>query len=166
MKFLRTGVILALFLSSGAFSGCVGGNNNSNAASAVLNPTLESENAAKTNVEELKLLVNVPYEVEDEDIVWKENPGQKKLLAVFRFSGEDADKIVAESAAYRTPESVTLSLESWFPSELIAQGEMSGDDTLKGVAYAANSFFQEPYTSGRLFRVDDTDYFILEVTAK
>ncbi len=166
MKIFRTLVILALFLSLGAFSGCVEGNNNSNTNSVVLNPTLENVNSAKTNVEELQLLVNIPYEVEDEDIVWKENAAQKKLVAVLRFSAENANRIVAEATARHAPQNVTLSSESWFPSELIAQGELSGDDSLKGIAYAADDFFQEPYTSGRIARIDGTDYFVLEMSAK
>ena len=166
MKILRTVVILALFLSVVTFSGCVGGNNNSNTNSAVLNPTLENANSAKTNVEEFQLLVNVPYELEDEDIVWKENTAQKKLIAVLRFSAENANKIVAEAAARQAPQNVSVSSESWFPSELIAQGELSGDDSLKGLAYRADSFFQEPYTSGRIGRIEGTDYFVLELSAK
>ena len=166
MKFLRTGVILALFLSLGVFSGCIGSNNNSNTNSVVLNPTMENANSAKTNVEELQLLVNVPYQVEDEDIVWKENAAAKKLIAVLRFSAENANKIVAEAAAHQAPQNITLPSESWFPSELIAQGELSGDDSLKGLAYSAESFVQEPYTSGRIVRIEGTDYFILELTAK
>jgi hypothetical protein len=43
---------------------------------------------------------------------------------------------------------------------------MSGDDSLNGVAYAADSFYQEPFTSGRIVRVDGTDYFVLELSAK
>jgi len=45
-------------------------------------------------------------------------------------------------------------------------GELSGDDSLKGLAYSADSFFQEPYTSGRVIRIDGTDYFVLELSAK
>lgn len=166
MKIVRTVVILPLFLSLCVFSGCVGGNNNSNTTSAALNPTLENSNSAKTNTEELQLLVNIPYEVEDEDIVWKENTTQKKLTAVLRFSADNANKIVAEAAAHQAPQNVTVSSESWFPSELIAQGELSGDDSLKGLAYSADSFFQEPYTSGRIVRIDGTDFFVLELSPK
>lgn len=166
MKIFRTVVILALFLSLGVFSGCIGSNIDSNTNSAVLNPTLENANSAKTNVEELQLLVNVPYEVEDEDIVWKENAAQKKLIAVLRFSAENANKLVAEASARQAPQSVSVSSESWFPSELIAQGELSGDDSLKGLAYAADNFFQEPFTSGRIVRIEGTDYFVLEMSAK
>ncbi len=168
MKILRTVVILALFLSPATFTGCVGGTNNSNknSASPAPNPPLENANSAKTNIEELKLLINVPYEVEDEDIVWKQNEAQKKLFAVMRFSAEDSDKLVSGAAPDQASSSVTLSAESWFPSELIAQGEMSGDDSLRGTAYAADMFFQEPYTSGRIVRVEGTDYFVLELSAK
>jgi len=166
MDFIRTGVILALFLSLGAFCGCGDSDNISNTATAVLNPTLENANSAKTNVEEIKLLINVPYQVEDEDIVWKASADKKRLFAVMRFSTDDANRLVAEAASVQNAESVTISSESWFPSELIAQGEMSGDDSLKGLAYPANSFFQDPYTSGRLVRIEDSDYFVLEMSAK
>lgn len=166
MDFIRTGVILALFLSSGTFLGCGDANNNANISSVGLNPTLENANSAKTNVEEIKLLINVPFQLEDEDIVWKASADKKKLHAVMRFSTDDANRLVNEAAAYKDPEIVTLSSESWFPSELIAQGEMSGDDSLKGLSYAANSFFQDPYTSGRLVRIEETDYFVLEMSAK
>ncbi len=166
MKILRTGVILALFLFLVAVTGCGGGNNNSTVNPAALNPTLENANSAKTNVEELKLLINVPYEIEDEDIVWKENAAQKKLIAVLRFSESDADRFVAEAAVRQVPQPVTLSSESWFPSELIAQGELSGDDSLKGFSYTADEFFQEPYNAGRIVRVDGTDYFVLELSGK
>ena len=108
--------------------------------------------------------VNVPYEAED--IVWKETADRKQIIAVLRFSGEDANKIVADAAPRQAPQSVILSSESWFPAELIAQSEMSGDDTLNGLAYAADSFYQEPYTAGRIVRIDGTDYFVLELSAK
>ena len=147
-----------------AFSGCGGGNKNANLATTVANGTLENANSAKTNVEELGLLINVPYEAED--IVWKETANHKQIIAVLRFSAEDANKIVTEAAPRRAPQNVTLSSEPWFPAELIAQSEMSGDDSLKGLAYAAASFYQEPYTSGRIVRIEGTDYFILELSAK
>src|ERR1043166_3410453 len=168
MKILRTVVILALFVALPAFFGCSGENKNANAnaAAAALNPTLESANSAKTNAEELQLLVNIPFEIEDEDIVWKEYATQKKLVAVLRFSKEDANKMVAEASTHQAPQNVTISSEPWFPSELIAQGELSGDDTLKGLSYAADSFFQEPYSSGRVVRIEGTDYFVLELSAK
>jgi hypothetical protein len=166
MEILRTVLILALFLSAMTLFGCFGANKNANMKVVPSNSIVENANYAKTNVEELSLLVNVPYEVADEDIVWKENTALKKLTAVMRFSPEDAKKIVDEAAARKPPENVNLPSETWFPAELIAQSEMSGDDTLNGLAFAADSFFQEPFASGRLVRIEGTDYFVLELSAK
>lgn len=166
MKIIRAGVILALFFSAASLSSCVGGNKNANTQStaAPSNRTGENPNLPKTNVEELGLLVNVPYETED--IVWKEYASQKRLLAVLRFSPADAAKLVAESEKIRSSESAAVSSETWFPAELIAKSEMSGDDNLSGRSYAANQFFQEPYSSGQLVRIENTDYFVLDLTAK
>ena len=79
-----------------------------------------------------------------------------------RLSPSDANKLVAETGAAGTPES-SIAVESWFPDELIAQSEMSGDSALKGVSYPANAFVQEPYTVGKITRIEGTDYFILEL---
>lgn len=125
----------------------------------------ETANTAKTNVEELELLVNIPYETDD--VVWKEDAARKKVVAVLHFSKSDADKIVADGAAHQPPQHVRLPSESWYPAELIAQSEMSGgEEGLQGIAYAADGFFMEPYTSGRIVRITDTDYFVLQLAAK
>lgn len=110
------------------------------------------------------MIINVPYA--PEDIVWKEYPKPHKVLAVFRFSPEDASKIVTAAVAVKPGEAATVSAEPWFPDELIAQGNTSGDDTLKGQAYVVDQFTQDPFNSGRLVRVDGTDYFVLELDAK
>ena len=51
------------------------------------------------------------------------------------------------------------------PPELIAQSQGSGDEILKGKSYAANEFFSESYKNGKITRINDTDYFILELTS-
>jgi hypothetical protein len=106
----------------------------------------------------------VPYEAED--VAWKLSADRKKVLAVLRFSPADSDKIVAEAVSFGAPSNVAVAAESWFPDELIAQSDASGDSSLKGLSYPANKFFLEPYSSGRVTRVDQTDYFVLELTAK
>ncbi len=166
MSELRVGVILALFLSAVSFSACGGGSKNDNASPAVnaTNSVGENPNAAKTNVEELGLLINVPYQAED--IVWKETATHKKLIAVFRFSTADANKLVAEAEKSEPPENVSVAVETWFPDDLTAQSEISGDNALKGRAYTAKAFYQEPYTSGKITRIEDTNYFVLELSAK
>ncbi|MEO6050807.1 MAG: hypothetical protein ABIP78_05670 [Pyrinomonadaceae bacterium] len=166
MNKLRVAVILTLFLSAVPFSACGGGNKNANLVPPQTAPIRLGENAnsAKTNVEELGILVNVPYEAKD--VVWKEDSANKKVIAVFRFSPADANKIVAEAEKTGARENVSVAVEIWFPDELTAQSDMSGDSSLKGLAYPANAFFQEPYTSGKIIRIEGGDYFVLELSAK
>ncbi len=161
MMKIKTATILALFVSTTSFLACVDAGGNANSTRPANAPaSAEKPNSLKTNAEELGLLVRVPYQTED--IVWKEDTAKKRILAVIRFSPEDANKLVAEAGAAGTPES-SIPVESWFPNELIAQSETSGDAALKGLSYPANAFVQEPYTIGKITRIDGTDYFILEL---
>ena len=157
-------VVLALYSSAAFLSACSASVNKQSNSVAVANKPAENSNAARTNVEELGVIVNILYEAED--VAWKEDSAHKKLIAVLRFSPADSAKLVAEAEKVRAAEPANISSETWFPAELIAQGETSGEDNLKGQSYAANQFFQEPYTNGRIVRVDGTDYFVLELTAK
>ncbi|MBK6723605.1 MAG: hypothetical protein IPG58_10155 [Acidobacteria bacterium] len=136
---------------------------NSNVAS-VSKATNRNSNVARTNVEELSLQIRIPYEVED--VVWKEDTAKETLLAVLRFSSADSEKIVSEAIQFGTPQPNVVSPEVWFPEELIAQSEMTGDNALKGQAYPANGFLQESYTSGKVTRIDGTDFFVLEAHSK
>ena len=126
------------------------------------NASNENTNSTKTNIEELGLIIKVPYETED--IVWRQDAEHKKLLAVLRFSPEDATLLVADSEKFGSLGEVSIAVEPWFPEELTAQSEMNGDNALKGMTYPANVFFQPPYTAGRLTRIEGTDYFVLELT--
>ncbi len=169
MKIFRSNVVLAACLIGAMLTACVGGNKNANTNSTsntsnASNSLAENANTAKTNVEELGLLINVPYVAED--IAWKEDAAHKKVMAVFRFLREDANKIVAEAEKYGAAENVSVAVETWFPDELIAQGEMSGDNALRGTAYPADGFYLEPYTTGKITRIEGGDYFVLELSAK
>jgi hypothetical protein len=166
MNSVKTGHIIALFFACTFLSAC-GGTADSNAANhsgaANANAAAVNANSARTNAEELGLLVNMPYETDE--IVWKEDQPHKKIIAVMRFSPEDSKRIVADAEKIKAPEKVTIPTATWFPAELIAQGDMGGEDNVNGLAYAANAFFQEHYDQGRLVHVEDTDYFVLEVSA-
>jgi hypothetical protein len=163
MNFTKTAVILALLSAVLISAGCGGATSNSNSAN-VANEGATNANVAKTNVEELGLLINMPYETEE--AVWRGGQDQKKLIAVLRFSSEDANKLVEQAKKSKPPVNEKIESESWFPAELIAQSDMSGDDTLQGTTYAADQFFQPPYTDGKLTRIEGTDYFVLELNAK
>jgi hypothetical protein len=160
---IGSGLILALFLSVSLMSGCGDPADNANTNTAVNIAAAANANAARSNVEELSLLVNVPYNAED--IAWKHDVEKRTIIAVFRFSPEDADRAAADAEKFGQGQQVALEAESWFPDELIAQAEVSGDNSLKGTAYPANAFFLEPYNSGRITRIEGVDYFILELSA-
>lgn len=158
--------ILSLFTVCTALSGCVAGTDEKANSRPPSSANSANANAAapKTNVEELGLLITVPYEAED--VVWKESPSTKKLVAVLLFSKETAGRIVADAEAYGKGQPVTLSVETWFPDELIAQSEMSGDAAIRGTAYPANTFFSERYKTGRITRIEGGDHFVLEVSTQ
>lgn len=164
MSFIRFAAILAL--TAGGLSGLSCGGSDVNLTNSNANATASNvnANAAGTNAEELSVIVNVPYEAED--VVWKLGAERKTVLAVLRFSPADSDRVVAEAESFGAPSIVAIAAESWFPDELIAQSDASGDNSLKGLSYPANRFFLEPYLNGRVTRIDQTDYFVLELTAK
>jgi hypothetical protein len=164
MTTIRIAHILALlFAVALSTAGCGGDQANSN-ASANANSAQANSNSTKTNVEELGMTINVPYE--SEEVFWRDDAQHKKLVAVLRFSQPEANRLVADAEKIRAPQKVNINPESWFPPELIAQSDMSGDDTLNGKSYAANAFLQDPYKDGRIIKIDDSDYFVLELTAK
>ena len=155
-------IFLSIFIS--VMVGCGGPDANSNANAVDASNSSQANNSAKTNVEELALLINVPYE--SEEVFWKDDPQHKRIVAVLRFPPNEAGRLIADAQKIRPPQKVNIGTESWFPPELIAQSDVSGDDTLSGQAYAANAFFQDAYNDGRVIKVDDSDYFVLEMNAK
>ncbi|MFN6963209.1 MAG: hypothetical protein ACK4S4_05510 [Pyrinomonadaceae bacterium] len=155
-------VVLSLLVVTAA--SCAGGDADTGPSNTSVQAANANTDSARTNVEELGMLVNVPYE--SEEVFWKEDAGRKRLVAVLMFPSSEAERLVADAAKLRAPEPVSMTPESWFPPELVAQGEMSGDSTIKGQAYAADAFLQPPYSEGRIARIDGTDYFVLEVFAR
>ena len=146
-------------------------NSNNNVLS---NKTIGNSKEVKGEVDELLEIIRLPEL--PEEVVWKEESlgksdnstpasTDKKLIAVLRYKPEVAAKVVALVEKNKTPEQVEVSAENWFPEELIAQAQLSGNESLKGKAYGANDFFNIPYGSGRITRIEGTDYFILELSA-
>lgn len=153
-----TRILLLLILLSAI--GCSGRTENANLPSNANTNANAELNSANSNLEELKMLINVPYETED--LAWKKEGGSDNIVAVLRFSPEDADKIAAESGPAKGK--VSISPESWYPSELTVQSETSGDSGLDGTVYDPKLFVMAPYSHGRLIRIDATNYFLLELS--
>lgn len=161
---MKTPLILALIVSICLLAACSEDPvANVNTIDAAANSTKVQDPAelAKDSWDELGLLINLPFE--PTETLYRESADHKKLIAVIRFSNEDADKITAGKPG----EDATVSPEAWFPPELISQSEMDITlQLLKGKRFPADTFFKEPYVSGTMVRVERTDYFVVELTAE
>lgn len=170
-------IFIALIIAA-IFTAC-GSNQTANANSANQTTNSAKSNSAaliKDDIEELEMTIKLPFH--PEEAVWREDvlgktsdnrvpaPTDKKLIAVLRFLKDDADKVVVQAEKYKPAAPNIINSENWFPAELIAQSQTSGDETLKGKSYAANDFLNAPYSDGKLTRIDGTDYFVLELFAK
>ncbi|MBA2495293.1 MAG: hypothetical protein H0V31_11430 [Acidobacteria bacterium] len=164
--------ILSIFL----FNGC-GKNENSN-INQPINQTANNDNAniPKDDVEELERIIKLPFH--PEEATWRETDLEtkgsdnrvpaangKKLTVVLKFSAEDANKIIEQAEKYKPAAASDVDAEDWFPAELIAQSQLSGDENLKGKSFVANDFLQPPYVNGKITRISNTDYFVLELTS-
>src|SRR4030095_15293826 len=163
MRFSRLAFLL-LLISSLILPSCSNRTGNSNAAnSSAVNSSSTTQTGPKDNIEEFGMVVRLPFQ--PEDVVWQERPDQKKLTAVIRFSPENASKMSAEVAKNGQGSPETVTVEGWYPNELIAQGELTGESTVKGVSYPAETFLNPPYTKGKITRIENTDYFILQISS-
>ena len=162
MQFPRFAVFF-LLLTTYLLTACSAPANNNNAGNAAAANSNIAHTGPKDNVEEFALLVRLP--VEPEEVAWDEKPDQKKLTAVIRFSSENAEKMSAEIAKTGQPSPEAVTVESWYPNELIAQGELTGESTVKGQSYPAASLLNPPYTTGKITRIENTDYFILQISS-
>jgi hypothetical protein len=175
-KFLIFSIILSLYLTA-----CTESSNNANSQNGNLNQTSNTKNTnqspASDDIEELELTVKLPFHPESAE--WRTepvakptgdnrtaSPSEKKLTAVLKFSADDANKIAAQAETHKPAAAASISTENWFPDELTALSQMSGDKTLKGKTYAANDFYQAPFLDGKITRIEGTNYFILELITK
>lgn len=163
MKFYRAKLSLGLALVTLFFGACGGiEKTNVNSAPQVANANSTANVAAKDNIEELGKIIKLP--TAPEEATYNEsNANGKKLVVVLRFSEEQANQISTQSEKYKTPAPADIDAETWFPPELIAKSQETGDSALKGVEYAPNDFLQAPFSKGKLTRINDTNYFVLEL---
>ncbi|HMS39726.1 MAG TPA: hypothetical protein PKE69_05830 [Pyrinomonadaceae bacterium] len=119
--------------------------------------------ATKDDIEDFAKIVKLPFQ--PEEVSWRES-ADKKIIAVLKFSAADANNLTTQIEKQKPAQNAGLNAENWFPPELIAQSQQSGDETLKGKEYSAADFFLAPYTKGKITRIDETNYFVLELSAQ
>jgi len=172
MAWNRTSVILALFFSFQILSGCGSQSSNTNSSNTANQNTAAAapqpeKDGVKDNAEELGTLIKMPFE--PEDLVWKEVPAGdsgRRILAVFQLTPDDTKKLLEMSSRIRPGSPVNLPTEKWYPPELVSESEMNNDEGIKATSYAADEFFQPPFSEGKLARVGESDFFVLELFGK
>ena len=162
MRFLRRAALILITLISIFLTGC-GGNagDGANNANSAVSSVATNSNKANTNGEELGMLINFAWETED--LAWKKDEAKKTLTAAFRLSPDDAKKFSEQLSAKGQGAPKEVSVEDWFPAELIAQGESRGGSTVPATAYPADDLYQPPYNQGTVSRIEGTEYFVVEV---
>ena len=164
MTFPRYGAIITFLIFAALLTGCNGDDPYANNTAASNSPVTRSNgDAARTDVEDLSLLIRVPFK--PDDLVWKASADKKKIVAVFRFDPEDTPKLLAEIGGSAAGEAVNVDVEPWYPDELATQGEFSSEGRVSGKAYQATPFYQDPYKNGRVIQIDNTDFFVVEITS-
>jgi hypothetical protein len=190
MKFTRVNLtsflILAILLSCACSEENSTGNtaeNFSKNSNQTVNSTGKNTSSTGEDIDELGKIIKLPLLPECENEAtsceanyWEENLSgsganqndspNKKLVAVLKFSPRDSAELVGNIEKIKPPSDAIIDSESRFPAELVAQSQLSGDGTLKGKAYAADDFLQAPYKNGKITRIENTDYFVLELTTK
>lgn len=142
---------------------------NANAAQVNSNQNAGKRNAVvvKDDIEELGKTIRLPFA--PEEATWREEhtneSNGEKLTAVIRFSTENSNA-VSRAMRNKPATAADIDAETWFPAELIAQSQLSGDESLKGVSVAADDFLQTPYNQGKITRIEDTNYFVLELSGE
>ena len=156
-------IIIAIFFLNLIFlSGCRSTENvNSNNSNTTTKTA--KKNAPSDNLEELLNLVKLP--VVPTDVVWSEEELQnkKKLTAVLEYKPEDLPAIQNVLEKYKQPEPSEVGVEDWFPEQLKAKAQLSGVEVINGTGFGANEFFNIPYGSGKITRIEGTNYFVLEL---
>ena len=182
MKIPPIKLVSVLFLIIFLINGCsedVDKNSSANTSASneqkgknkIVNP-----NPSKDDAEELSRIIKMP--VPPEETTWREEGSDtpntnnanslskgRTLTAVLKFNAEDARKLIEQIDKNKSAAAYDIDAESWFPPELIAKSQESGDENLKGMSYPADDFLQEPYKNGKITRITDTDYFVLELTS-
>lgn len=168
VRALASFIFLALLVTA-----CGGGTETANENTVPFPKRQEAaEAAANNNSEELAMLIELPFE--PTEVVWREiggkpgeaAPAERRLLAVMRFEPADAKKLTESASKNGEPAEGQIDVEDWFPQELVAKSELEPEAKLTGKKLGADSFFRQPYSSGTLIHLDDSDYFVLELRAR
>lgn len=86
-------------------------------------------------------------------------PTDYRLVAVMKYSTAEATQIVEEAEKNGKALSGTTEIEDWFPEEL----KKNRSEEISCFKYSSDGFINSPYSGGTLFRVKETNTFILRL---
>src|SRR5262245_39200348 len=112
MRPSRLAALLTPLILIATFTNCSSTGGNTAVNSAASNASNTANSGPHDNAEELAMLVKLP--VEPEEVSWKEDSAKKQLVAVLRFSPENAGKLFAEIEKTGQPAVEDLPVESWY----------------------------------------------------
>jgi hypothetical protein len=100
-----------------------------------------------------------------EDVMWLLEDGQE-LKAVIRFVPDRCEEVAKDLESIGGSEAVTVESDEWFPAELKAQATTNTEGNLKGVSYRADRLLLGEAVSGRMIRIENSDYFIATISLR
>ena len=105
-----------------------------------------------------------------QEVLGKQNsavpgPTDHRLVAVLKYDEKGAQALVEKVRGESKETNVgNVDVEPWFPEEVKKSARKNDDGArLEGAAYEADSFLRAPYSSGKLVRVGETNYFVLKL---
>lgn len=105
-----------------------------------------------------------------QEVLGKQNsavpgPTDQRLVAVLKYDEKDARALIEKVRGESKETGVgNVDVEPWFPEEVKKLARKDDDGTiLEGAAYEADSFLRAPYSSGKLVRAGETNYFVLKI---
>lgn len=136
--------------------------------------TSDPKEGTSGDIERLSQLIALP--VRPAEVIWRQEalgkqnstvpgPTDHRLVAVLKYDEKDARALVEKVGGGSKETSVgNVDVEPWFPEAVRKFARKDdGGMILEGAAYEADSFLRAPYTSGKLVRVGETNYFVLRI---
>ncbi|HVF57753.1 MAG TPA: hypothetical protein VM934_16490 [Pyrinomonadaceae bacterium] len=139
-----------------------------------MNPTSNNKEAASADVESLSRQVALP--IRPAEAVWQQEalgkqnsnvpgPVDYRLIAVLKYNAADARTLIEKVGgdSKQTPAG-EVEVETWFPEEVKKLARKGEDGAMvEGAKYDPEAFLRAPYSSGKLVRVGETNYFVLKI---
>ena len=128
----------------------------------------------KSDIETLSKQINLPVlpveakwtaETLDNSKGAVPGPTDYRLTALLKYDEKGAKELVQRLEAEGAEKSLgNVEISQWFPEEVKKEAKTIDDRfVLEGAKYEPDLFLRVPYTGGKLIRVGETNYFVLNL---